>query len=283
MSTNSAINRNNSRTNAPESTTSYEKNSLSTDQEDDQETLSVSYGAFILLGGIFLCSLLYFYMIYLQFPNLEENEKEFIKLPRNINDAKQLGIILKKYSNDHYYSVLVAFVSAYVFLQTFAIPGSIFLSILSGFLYPFPLAISIVCICSALGATFCYFLSFIVARKLVLRYFKERIMAWQVKARKQKDNMLFYIIFLRITPFVPNWFMNLSSPLIDIPLMPFALGTFLGVAPPSCFYVQAGTTLKTLTSSSAVFTWQSILTLAFSSIIALLPVFFKNQLKKRVD
>ncbi len=31
-------------------------------------------------------------------------------------------------------------------LQTFAIPGSIFLSILSGFLYPFPLAISIVCV-----------------------------------------------------------------------------------------------------------------------------------------
>lgn len=36
-------------------------------------------------------------------------------------------------------------------LQTFAIPGSIFLSILSGFLYPFPLALFLVCLVS-LGA-----------------------------------------------------------------------------------------------------------------------------------
>lgn len=252
-------------------------------KNEEAGNASISLGAFFLLAGIFLCSLLYFYMIYLSFPSLEENEKAHIKLPRNIGDAKQLGIILKKYSNDHFYIVLIAFFSTYVFLQTFAIPGSIFLSILSGFLYPFPLAISIVCICSALGASFCYFLSFIVARKLVLKYFSERISDWQNKVEKHKGNMLFYIIFLRITPFVPNWFMNLSSPLIDIPLGPFALGTFLGVAPPSCFYVQAGTTLKTLTSSSAVFTWQSILTLAFSSIVALLPVFFKNQLKKKVE
>lgn len=244
---------------------------------------SINYGSFLILAAIFLGSLLYFYAIYSQFPSLEENEKEFIKLPRNINDAKTLGIILKKYSNDHFYSVFVAFFSAYVFLQTFAIPGSIFLSILSGFLYPFPLAICIVCVCSALGATFCYFLSFIVARKLILHYFSDKITDWRQKVDKQKDNMLFYIIFLRITPFVPNWFMNLSSPLIDIPLVPFVLGTFIGVAPPSCFYVQAGTTLKTLTSSSAVFTWQSIITLAFFSIVALLPVFFKNQLKKRVE
>jgi len=243
----------------------------------------INYGAFLLLVAIFTGSLLYLYFIYLSFPSLEEHEKEFIKLPRNIGDAKQLGLILKKYNNNHFYSVLAAFFSAYVFLQTFAIPGSIFLSILSGFLYPFPLAISLVCICSALGATFCYFLSFIVARRIVLKYFREKITNWQEKASKHKGNMLFYIIFLRITPFVPNWFMNLSSPLIDIPLYPFALGTFIGVAPPSCFYVQAGTTLNTLTSSSAVFSWQSILTLTFFSIVSLLPVLFKNRLQKKME
>lgn len=36
-------------------------------------------------------------------------------------------------------------------LQTFAIPGSIFLSILSGFLYPFPLALFLVCLVSILN------------------------------------------------------------------------------------------------------------------------------------
>ena len=35
-------------------------------------------------------------------------------------------------------------------LQTFAIPGSIFLSILSGFLFPFPLALFLVCLVSGM-------------------------------------------------------------------------------------------------------------------------------------
>ena len=33
-------------------------------------------------------------------------------------------------------------------LQTFAIPGSLFLTILAGFLYPFPVALTLVCIVS---------------------------------------------------------------------------------------------------------------------------------------
>lgn len=37
---------------------------------------------------------------------------------------------------------------AFFSLQTFAIPGSIFLSILSGYLYPFPLALFLVCLVS---------------------------------------------------------------------------------------------------------------------------------------
>ena len=52
-------------------------------------------------------------------------------------------------------------------------------------------------------------------------------------AEKQKDNILGYIIFLRITPFLPNWFINIVSPVIDVKLRPFWLGTFVGVAPPS--------------------------------------------------
>lgn len=40
------------------------------------------------------------------------------------------------------------YLDAFVSLQTFAIPGSIFLSILSGYLYPFPLALFLVCLVS---------------------------------------------------------------------------------------------------------------------------------------
>lgn len=231
-----------------------------------------SYRSFLILGLLFSISLLFLYAIYLHFPQLEEEEKALIKLPKNIADAKNIGIVLKKYNQDHFYSVLAAFFCIYVFLQTFAIPGSIFLSILSGFLYPFPMALTLVCTCSALGASFCYGISSLVARKIVLHYFHSRISEWQKKVNSIHGDLFWYIVFLRITPLVPNWFMNLSSPVINIPMKPFVLGTFVGVAPPSLIYIQAGTTLHTLTSSTSVFSIQSVLGLVLVSIFSLAPI-----------
>lgn len=36
------------------------------------------------------------------------------------------------------------------------------------------------------------------------------------------------MIFLRVTPILPNWFINIVAPVIDVPLATFWLGTFIG-------------------------------------------------------
>ncbi|GBP56922.1 Transmembrane protein 41 homolog [Eumeta japonica] len=87
-------------------------------------------------------------------------------------------------------------------------------------------------------------------RKLVKQFFPEKAAQWAVAVEEHKNNLLNYIIFLRVTPFLPNWFINMSAPVIGVPLVPFALGTFIGVAPPSFVAIQAGQTLHTLTSTS---------------------------------
>ena len=107
------------------------------------------------------------------------------------------------------------------FLQTFAIPGSIFLSILSGFLYPFPLALFLVCLCSGLGASFCYMLSYLVGRPVVYKYLTEKAVKWSQQVERHREHLINYIIFLRITPFLPNWFINITSPVINVPLKVF--------------------------------------------------------------
>ncbi|CAF1279913.1 unnamed protein product [Rotaria sordida] len=145
-------------------------------------------------------------------------------------------------------------------LQTFAIPGSIFLSILARFLYPFPIALFLVCLCSSFGASFCYLLSKLFGRRILLKYFRMKIIDWQRKVQKHSDSLLWFIIFLRITPILPNWFINLCSPIIDVPLKPFFFGTFVGVALPSILFIQAGKTIHQLSSPLDVFFfWSSIL------------------------
>ncbi|CAF3862591.1 unnamed protein product [Rotaria magnacalcarata] len=235
---------------------------------------------FVVLGLLFLISIASLLMVYILFPNIDPEEKHAFKIPKTIDDAKILGNVLYKYSKHHRYIIMTAFFMSYIFLQTFAIPGSIFLSILAGFLYPFPLALFLVCLCSSLGATFCYLLSKLFGRHILLKYFRKKIVDWQLKVQKRADSLLWFIIFLRITPILPNWFINVCSPILDVPLKPFFFGTFGGVALPSILFIQAGKTLHQLSSPSDVFSWGSILMLALCASLSLLPIYFKNNIEK---
>ncbi|XP_068627694.1 transmembrane protein 41 homolog isoform X2 [Battus philenor] len=239
--------------------------------------------ALVLVTLIFGASLLMLGLLYRQFPQLEESEKQYLKLPWDLEDAKNLGLVLDRYKDKYFNEVLMGVFLVYIFLQTFAIPGSIFLSILSGFLFPFYLALLLVCCCSAIGASLCFFLSNLLGRKVVKKFFPERAAQWSKAVAKHKNNLLNYIIFLRVTPFLPNWFINMSAPVIGVPLVPFALGTFIGVAPPSFVAIQAGQTLHTLTSTSDAWSWTSVAVLTIFALVSLIPVALKHELKGKFE
>ncbi|KAK0159652.1 hypothetical protein PV327_010746 [Microctonus hyperodae] len=239
--------------------------------------------AIIIIGIIFLTSITALGYIYTNFPELEEGENQHLRLPLDIEDAKNLGKLLERYKDLYYFEVLAGLFITYIFLQTFAIPGSIFLSILSGYLFPFAIALLLVCTCSAIGASLCYMLSSLLGRKLLFKYFPERANKWSLMIIKHKDNLLNYMLFLRMTPLLPNWFINLASPVIGVPIIPFSVGTFFGVAPPSFVAIQAGQTLNKLTSSTDAWSWTSIIILCIFAFVSLVPVLFKRNLRDKFD
>ncbi|XP_015750881.1 PREDICTED: transmembrane protein 41B-like isoform X1 [Acropora digitifera] len=200
-----------------------------------------------------------------------------------MEDAKGLGRALSNYTDEYFLQVLLGFIVIYIFLQTFAIPGSIFLSILSGFLFPFPLALFLVCLCSSVGASFCYLLFYLVGRKLVQHYMPDRVNQWREQVNHHKDNLLSYIIFLRITPFLPNWFINICSPVIGVPLSYFFIGTFVGVAPPSFGFISAGVELYVLTTTGDVMSVKSVMIVVVCALLSLLPMIFKRQLRAKIE
>lgn len=262
--------------------------SLSSNGGPSPSTSSGSKGynnrrAFIILGAIFLSSVLIMVVIYLRFPNMDPLEKQYIKVPQDIGDAKNLGRVLSRYKDKYFYQVLLGYFIVYIFLQSFAIPGSIFLSILSGFLFSFPLALFLVCLCSAIGASFCYLIADFVGHKWVEKYWPTRVADWQAQVASYREHLLNYIIFLRITPFLPNWFINIAAPVINVPLKQFFLGTFIGVGPPSFVAIQAGTTLHQLTSSKDTVSWTSIIILSVFACLSLLPVVLKRRLQRKFD
>ncbi|KAH8344915.1 hypothetical protein KR067_010639, partial [Drosophila pandora] len=261
----------------PGTATSHQKQTMSADER------KATKKSLVIVAAIFVASVATMFYVYAIFPELNESEKQHLKIPRDIQDAKMLAKVLDRYKDMYYFEVMFGVVVAYVFLQTFAIPGSLFLSILLGFLYKFPIALFLICFCSALGATLCYTLSNLVGRRLIRHFWPKKTSEWSKHVEEYRDSLFNYMLFLRMTPILPNWFINLASPVIGVPLHIFALGTFCGVAPPSVIAIQAGKTLQKMTSSSEAFSWTSMGILMFCACASLLPGLLKNRFKHKKE
>lgn len=112
----------------------------------------------------------------------------------------------------------------YVIMQTFAVPGTITLSLLSGALYGSGRGFALVAVVSTLGSTCCYCMSALFGRPLARAVWRDRLDAFSASVAERSNDLLSYIIFLRVTPILPNVFINVASPIVGVPLWEFCLG-----------------------------------------------------------
>ena len=98
-----------------------------------------------------------------------------------------------------------------------------------------------------------------------------------------RDNLLYYLLFLRLTPMVPNWLINVSAPVIGIPLWIFVTATLFGLVPTNYMHALTGSALASLDLSSPSpvrDNWKSMATLAALPVLALVPVLIKRRMAK---
>lgn len=86
------------------------------------------------------------------------------------------------------------------------------------------------------------------------------------------------MLFLRVTPLIPNWFVNIASPIVGVPFSVFVLSTAIGLVPANYFHAQTGATLASITSWSLSDNWPSFVTLFVLQFVALLPTLLKRRL-----
>ncbi|BHF64864.1 Transmembrane protein 41B [Sparganum proliferum] len=205
----------------------------------------------------------------LRLPSMPEDQRQFIKFPKTLADLKALGSTLSIYKGICYWRILLTITLIYIFLQSFMIPGSVLFSILLGFLFPTPLAL----FCSAVGASCCYILADFVGTQTVAKLFPEQIATCRKVTGRFQSMSGLAIFFFRLSPIIPNWLVNICSPVLGVPLSGFFWGTFFGVVPLSLFFVKAGTILQELTDIG-VTSVASVYTLAFFALVSFLPFAF---------
>uniref|UniRef100_A0A8I6WCY7 VTT domain-containing protein n=1 Tax=Hordeum vulgare subsp. vulgare TaxID=112509 RepID=A0A8I6WCY7_HORVV len=199
---------------------------------------------------------------------MPDSDYSFPKLPRNLHQLQILTGHLENYTSDYTVQVLIGYCVVYVFMQTFMIPGKIFMSLLVGALFEQVRGVALVVFATSAGASSCYFLSKLIGKPLVFVLWPDKLTFFQKQVAKRREKLLNYMLFLRVTPTLPNTFINLASPIIDVPFHTFLLATLIGLIPAAYVTVRAGIALGELTSLSDLYDTQSVALLFFIGVVS---------------
>ncbi|CAH1790139.1 unnamed protein product [Owenia fusiformis] len=224
------------------------------------------------IPAIFALATFYLYWLSTHLPDLTGNNKNFsLKFPSTLDDLQELSSVLGEYKVEHYNLVFLLFFSAYLYKQTFAIPGSVFLNLLAGALFGVWKGFPICCFLTALGATCCYLLSKYCGKAHIERHFTEKLKILQCRIEENSDSLIFFLLFVRLFPMSPNWMLNIASPILNIPVHLFFISVFIGLMPYNYICVQTGSMLSEITSVNDIFTTTRMIQLICIAMVALVP------------
>lgn len=90
---------------------------------------------------------------------------------------------LESYTSDYTLQVLVGYSVVYIFMQTFMIPGTVFMSLLAGALFGVFRGLALVLFTATTGASSCFFLSKLIGRPLVFSMWPDKLTFFQAQVK----------------------------------------------------------------------------------------------------
>jgi uncharacterized membrane protein YdjX (TVP38/TMEM64 family) len=201
---------------------------------------------------------------------------------------------------EHAVVSVLAYVAIYALAVTLSLPCGLVLTATGGLLFGWLVGAVAAVVAATLGAT----AVFLIARTAVGDTLCKRSGPWLAKLSEgfQKD-ALSYMLFLRLVPAFPFWFVNLAPAVLGVPLGTFVLGTVLGIIPATFAFASAGAGLDSVIlaakneyatcvalngpekcsltiQASSLLTRELIQALVLIGVVALIPVVIKKWRKR---
>ncbi|KAG2017936.1 transmembrane protein [Coprinopsis cinerea AmutBmut pab1-1] len=225
-------------------------------------------------------------VLWLALPTLDEIDRPLLKIPKSFAELQALNQLLKKYRDIYPYRIVICYVTTYLFLQAFSLPGSMYLSILGGAVWGVARALPLACCCVATGATLCYFISAALGPALLaIPKWKSLMEKWSDKIRNNKENMISFLIVLRIAPLPPHWVVNVICPHVGIGIVPFWISTALGILGVTVIHTTIGGGLDEMTSADDfhLISWRNFFGLAAVVVGVMIPVGLRYWFRREVE
>lgn len=204
--------------------------------------------------------------------------RKYFSFERIKNSYQTLEVFVKS----HPVSAPLYFMVIYFVTTMLLFPTGAILSLIGGFLFPFPLSSLYVVISATLGACSLFFLT----KTTLGQFLKEKALPFMSKLEKGfSKNEVSYLLFIRFTAFVPFWIANLAPAFLGIRFWTFCWTTLVGIMPGTLIYTHAGASLTSILethkdfSLSSIFTLRVKIALALLGLLALSPIVIKKLMK----
>jgi len=169
-----------------------------------------------------------------------------LRVPRGLAEAKEMQAVLDTMQGAAPARTMLFFVSFYLAMQSFMIPGVLFLNPMAGSMLPFWRALALVQSCSVLGSCAAYWLSGHLLADVAHAAWSDKLARFRAAVARHRADLLNYLVALRLSPAAPNFFINLSSPIAGVPFRTYAAATFVGLFPGNLLLVNAGSTIASI-------------------------------------
>ena len=186
---------------------------------------------------------------------------------------------LLHWTSDNRFLAITLFITGYVVVVAFSLPGATWMTLGGGFLFGTALSIAVVVFAATLGAV----AIFLIARYALADYFRVKMGSAGDRIEAGfRENALSYLLFLRLIPVFPFWLVNLVPAFVGVSLRTYAIGTFVGIIPGSAVFCSVGNGLGVVfdaggTPDLGIIFQPKILGPIFAlAIMSLLPVIYRR-------
>lgn len=144
------------------------------------------------------------------------------------------------FRDSNYLASALLFMTAYVVIVAFSLPGATIATLTGGFLFGTVLGAGFNVIAATTGAT----LIFLAARMGLGQALRARMAASEGLVSKISkgldENQWSMLFFIRLVPAVPFFVANLIPAFLAVPLYRFVVSTFFGIMPGAVVYTSVG-------------------------------------------
>lgn len=196
----------------------------------------------------------------------------------NLEVLKQARGALQSWYHESAATSVVLYFSLYALATAISIPGAIILTLAAGAIFGFWTGLVLVSFASSVGALF----AFLVARYLLQDIVQKRFGSHLARMNQSVvQDGAFYLLTLRLVPVFPFWLINLLMGLTPMKAGRYYIVSQIGMLPATAVYVNAGTQIAAIESTSEILSASILGSLALLGLFPWLAKMLLDGLRRR--